>query len=270
MPFTLAHPAAVMPLRRLKFLQAQALIIGSMMPDLPYFFPPRFVFRVMPRTDTHTFVGSFLLDVPLGFIVLCAVLLLRHPLTALLPDRAKWICMDAAERFSARPVNWLLAIPSILIGAWTHILWDSFTHDTGWVVQRVDALRAWVTVFGYTGQVCHILQYVSSVFGLIVLAYWYYLATKEAPHDYAPRALSRPRRLQLLGLVIFVGAVIGIIHAIRVHELFKSTVYGWGYLILTRWVAWCGLLCLIAGTIVTLADRAHVGRRKSAQEAEHA
>lgn len=259
-----------MPLRHLKFLQAQALIIGAMMPDLPYFMPFWLASRAMPKADTHTFVGSFTRDLPLGFVVLCAVLLLRYPLTALLPDRAKWICLDAAKRFTARPLNWLLAIPSILIGAWTHILWDSFTHDGGWVVQRVDALRAWVTVFGYTGQVCHILQYVSSVFGLVVLAYWYYLATKEAPPDYSPRALSRTRRLLLLGLVIFVGTVIGTIEAIRVHQAYKSTVYGWGYLILTRWVAWCSLVFLVAGTIVTLVDRAHVARIKSAQEAEHA
>jgi hypothetical protein len=270
MPFTLAHPAAVMPLRRLKFLQAQALIIGSMMPDLPYFFPGWFLSRYVHKLDTHTFVGSFRLDIPFGLIVLCATLLLRYPLTALLPDRAKWICLDAAKRFTARPLNWLLAIPSILIGAWTHMLWDSFTHDGGWMVQRVDALRAWVTVFGYTGQVCHILQYISSVFGLIVLAYWYYLATKEAPHDYGPRALSRQRRLQLLGLVVLVAAVIGITQAIHAHDESRSTIYGWEYLILTRWVAWCGLLFFIAGTIVTLADLAHSARNKSAQEAEHA
>ena len=39
MPVTGSHPAAVLPLMRLGFVPS-ALVIGSMVPDLPHDFPP--------------------------------------------------------------------------------------------------------------------------------------------------------------------------------------------------------------------------------------
>jgi len=38
-PFTLAHPAAILPLRGRHYLRTAPLIIGAMAPDLPYFLP---------------------------------------------------------------------------------------------------------------------------------------------------------------------------------------------------------------------------------------
>ena len=42
MPFPLAHPAAVLPFRRYcsRWLNFPALVIGSLVPDLGYLFPP--------------------------------------------------------------------------------------------------------------------------------------------------------------------------------------------------------------------------------------
>lgn len=37
MPFTLSHPAAVIPLSRVKWLVPSAVLMGSMAPDFPYF-----------------------------------------------------------------------------------------------------------------------------------------------------------------------------------------------------------------------------------------
>ena len=42
MPFTLAHPASVLPLRHAPQLRTAPLIIGAMVPDLPYFLPGKF------------------------------------------------------------------------------------------------------------------------------------------------------------------------------------------------------------------------------------
>jgi hypothetical protein len=39
MPFTLAHPAAILPLRGWRYLRTAPLILGAMAPDLPYFLP---------------------------------------------------------------------------------------------------------------------------------------------------------------------------------------------------------------------------------------
>ncbi|MGH8296134.1 MAG: DUF4184 family protein, partial [Steroidobacteraceae bacterium] len=53
MPFTLAHPAAVLPLRRAPLLRTVPLIIGSMTPDVPYFLPWR-IAKYIPQGATHT------------------------------------------------------------------------------------------------------------------------------------------------------------------------------------------------------------------------
>ena len=39
MPFTLAHPAAVLPLRGMRFLRTAPLILGAITPDVPYYVP---------------------------------------------------------------------------------------------------------------------------------------------------------------------------------------------------------------------------------------
>ena len=103
MPFTFAHPAAVLPLRRrFKSLQTVPLIVGSVAPDLPYFIPAR-LNRVM--LETHTFSGSFWVDIPIGMLVLLFGFLLRRPLVALLTPRARALCLQGVEHFKERHVG---------------------------------------------------------------------------------------------------------------------------------------------------------------------
>src|ERR1700761_9086341 len=94
MPFTFAHPAAILPLRRSRFLQTVPLIIGSMVPDAPYFFPYRVTAFV---GETHTLISSILVDVPMGMVFLIATLLFKEPLTILLGARARWTCLRSIE-----------------------------------------------------------------------------------------------------------------------------------------------------------------------------
>ncbi len=252
MPFTLAHPAAVMPLRRFKYLPTAALIVGSMSPDVPYYAPAR-VYAAL--RDTHTLYGSIVLCIPLGLFALAFGLLMRRPLTALMTERARWVALRAAQRFTARPANWLLAVPALLIGSWTHILWDSFTHSGTWVVRRVDVLSAQISLFGfYTGEVNHVLQYVSSVIGLAVLAYWYAQVAAEAPPEVRAVSGTNSRfRWLILSLVAVTAAVVGTL-AVTLHHR-DLTFYGMTYLLLTRTLAWFMLLYVLAGTIVTLTER---------------
>ena len=60
MPFTGSHPAAVLPLMRWG-LMPSALVIGSMVPDLPYFLP------VPDLGNTHSLIG--LQDHKMGGVV---------------------------------------------------------------------------------------------------------------------------------------------------------------------------------------------------------
>jgi hypothetical protein len=243
MPFTFAHPAAILPLRRSRFLQTVPLIIGSLVPDLPYFFPTRFGRAYFP--DTHTLYGSFSICLPLGMALLIAILLLREPLTVLLGSRARWICLRSIERFTARPLHWPIALFSILIGSWTHIAWDSVTHQTGWTATRVAALSAPVSVFGWDTATSHLLQYVSSVFGLVVLAIWFRSLVLRVPASVSEDQARPGARWLVLALILIVSLLIGVSRAyLAWHD---SSYYRLGYLLLTRTIGWFMVLYLAAG-----------------------
>lgn len=251
MPFTLAHPAAVLPLRRVRLLRTVPLILGAMAPDVPYYLPWRIAQYIPPIT--HTFLGSFTVDLPIGLVMLLMVWLLRAPLAAPPGGRASIKCRTALERFGSRPINWVLAPLSILIGAWTHIAWDSFTHPDGWMVSRISALSAPVTLFSYTGELCHVLQYVSSVFGLVVLAIWFARLPTPAPRV-GNTEHSSGGPLLLMGLLLAAAAAGGVEtleHLLR-HIPARYHIF---YLLLTRTTAWFALLYTVAGIFIVRSRR---------------
>ena len=245
MPFTLAHPAAILPLRRLRYLRTAPLVIGALIPDLPYYMPG----ALRLRSQTHSFEGSLTVCPLLGYAALIAVFVLREPLTALLPARARWLCLHALAPFR-RPLEWLIAPVAIELGVWTHLFWDSFTHTDGWMVHRVAALSAPVTIGPYTGTVCHVLQYLSSVLGLVVLGVWYLRLPAPPP---APDARGHVRSSSAPALLLAASAAI-VIGGVQAIEQFAraASVYRTLEVFLTHGLAWFGLLYLVAGITVTL------------------
>jgi Domain of unknown function (DUF4184) len=251
MPFTLAHPAAVLPLRRLRLLRTVPLIIGAMTPDVPYYLPWR-IAKHIPDV-THTLLGTLTLDLPVGLLLLLFVWLLRAPLAAPLGPRARAKCAAAMERFGSRPLNWALAPLSILIGAWSHLAWDSFTHADGWMVQRIPALSAPVSFFSYTGQLCHVLQYASSVFGLLVLAIWFVLLPVPAP---APGNGERsPGGPVLLAALFVAAAAVGGCVTMENTGWHLAPAYHVIYLLLTRTTAFFAALYTLAGMVILAGRR---------------
>jgi len=253
MPFTLAHPAAILPLRGLRYLRTVPLIIGAMTPDLPYYVPARFG---LIRPETHSLTGSFTTCLVLGYAALGCVYLLRRPLTALLSARARWLYLAALAPFSGRPLEWALAAVSIILGVWTHLLWDSFTHNDGWIVRRVAFLSAPVSFGWYSGTVCHVLQYLSSGVGLAAMALWYCRLPVPAAAPVGPGA---PR--SSVGPVLMLVAVAAIlIGGVQATQAFSHTpvIYHTLDIFLTRSLAWFAVLYLVAGTVVTL-EHGHDG-----------
>jgi len=249
-PFTLAHPAAILPLRGIRYLHTLPLILGAMSPDLPYYLPGSMQ-RNVP--DTHAFEASFTICLALAYLLMIALFVLRRPLTALLAPRARWLCLRSLAPLR-EPRGWLLAIPAIILGTWTHLLWDAFTHSDGWVVHRVAALSAPVTVGSYTGPLCHVLQYLSSVFGLTVLAIWYTRLRAPArvhPDPHAPRSAVGPILLLAASAAVLIGAVQATVFLERTHEIYRSI-----NLLLTHSLAWFAALYLVAGIIITLEHHA--------------
>ncbi len=260
MPFTLAHPAAILPLRQVRFLRTAPLIIGAVTPDVPYYLPlgpGGHTLRL--RLDTHSVIGSCTVDLALGLVLLVAVVLLREPLTVLLPARARWLCLEALGPFTRRAAEWLLAPLAVLTGVWSHLLWDSFTHPDGWAVRQIPALSDTITVGWYTGEIFHILQYLSSALGLIVLAWWY--ARQRVPpgalagHD-SRRAHAGPALLLIAGAALLIGGV----EALRYYSHSEGAIYQTLDVLLTHGLAWFVLLHLFAGAVVTLEHRAGAAR----------
>ncbi len=249
MPFTFAHPAAVLPIRRLRLLSTVPLIIGAVAPDIPYYFPARLA-QYIPHT--HTLPGTFVPDVPMGMGVLLILWLLRIPLTAPLGTRARVLCGGALQRFGSRPLNWLLAPLSILVGAWTHVLWDSFTHPHGWMVQRIALLRAPVTIGWYTGELCHVMQYLSSVLGLSVMIVWFLRTPAPAA---TPQPRSRPGGAVLIAALLLAAAAPAgyeVHHDAGPHA---AAIYHFLYLVLTRTLAWFALFYTLSGLVIAWASR---------------
>jgi hypothetical protein len=249
-PFTLAHPAAVLPLRGIRHLRLAPLIVGALVPDLPYYVPwailPWRFTRYVPVT--HAFAHSFTIDLLLGYVFLAALFVLRMPLTALLPARARALCLRALLPFR-RPLEWVLAAPALVIGVWTHLLWDSFTHKDGWVVHRVEALSAPLIVGPYSGTVFHALQYLSSVLGLCVLALWYLRLPSPAVTTRADAARSAAGPVLLLVVVaaLLIGGVQGMEQFERTHSIYRAL-----YVLLTDGLTWFAALYLTAGIVLTL------------------
>ena len=249
MPFTLAHPVAILPLRGLRYLRTVPLIIGAMIPDLPYYVPARFG---LFRPETHSVTGSFTTCLVLGYAALGCVFLLRRPLTALLSARARWLCLSALAPFKGRPLEWALAAVSIILGVWTHLLWDSFTHDNGWIVRRVAALSAPVSFGWYSGTVCHVLQYLSSAFGLVALALWY----RRLPAPVAAPAGPGAARSSVGPVLLLVAAAAILIGGVQATQAYAHmpVIYRTLDIFLTRSLAWFAVLYLVAGTVVTLEE----------------
>ena len=165
MPFTPSHIAAILPFVRSPLAPA-ALVIGSMVPDLPYFLP-----LGIPRELTHSIPGVPLADLPMGILVLALwALVFRAPVIDFAPE---WL--RARFRLPTRRLNWRpslrqmsVTLVSLLVGIATHLLWDAFTHPDGWVVLQIASLRAQLGPF----TVYRWAQYVSSIGGLMIFAMW--------------------------------------------------------------------------------------------------
>jgi hypothetical protein len=191
MPFTLAHPAAVLALARTK-LVFSALIAGALAPDIGYF-----ITFSSQHAESHSLTGLFLICLPAGLLMLVVFhKLMKAPLLALLPASHQERLYPYAQCFHFWPASRFgLIVISLLIGSFSHLLWDSFTHQTGWVVQRVAALEGTLRPFHHY-PVYKFLQHSSGVLGLAILVITYrhwYRQAKSLALTRRPRMTSATR-----------------------------------------------------------------------------
>lgn len=166
MPFPIAHPAAVLPFRRFKGLNFSALVIGTLVPDIGYLFSEG-------SRLSHQVLGSILFGLPVGLLILTAFYAVRKPLVVRMPEGVRRPLLPLCRR-APGPV-WI-AVLSLAIGIWTHVLWDSVTHIDGWLVGHIPVLFLPVLHFdGRTARVCTVLWYGSS----FVAVGWMFMAFEK-------------------------------------------------------------------------------------------
>ena len=250
MPFTPTHTLAAVPLG---FLWRQpagfsSMVIGSMVPDWPLYVP------FGPQYDlTHSIPGLFISCLPLGLVLaLYFQFALKQPLTELLPEGlqrrlSKFLGSPAKLSFPA-----LIAIcGAVLVGAASHVFWDSFTHRGTWGVQMFPALSEVALTLGSANFRWYmVLQHGSTFVGmpifLLLLYAWY---RKSSAGDLPAQTLPGTARLfWRVVLLVLPTIVLGhmtwqLFDATTTRSVFRTLFYG-----VTR----SGLLLMIALLVLGL------------------
>jgi hypothetical protein len=117
----------------------------------------------------------------------------------------------------------------------------------------VSALSAPVSIFGWQTETSHLLQYVSSIAGLAVLAIWLARLWVRAPRPVDPARSWPVSHRILLGAIVLVSVGNGLRHSLFAG--YAGMYYRMMFILLTVSIRWSGVLLLLAGMIVVLGRR---------------
>lgn len=177
-------------------------MIGAMAPDFPYFI-------LLSHTITygHTLRGVFTFCLPVGLFLLWLFhCVFKLPLLALAPDHLARRLSEGNLRFPFWPASrlaWLGA--SVVIGSFTHIFWDDFTHERGLFVTMVPELKLY---FGLHMPLFSVLQLGSTAVGagFLAWAYWRWLQRTKPNQNPVVSQLTNGTKIAL-----FVACAAGIL-----------------------------------------------------------
>lgn len=181
------------------------------MPDVPYFITLKDAIRW-----GHSLPGVFFFCLPAGLLLLWLFhSVVKRPLVALAPEYVR--ARIAPEQLEFRFGPWkrfLLIVGSLLIGTFTHILWDGFTHEHGYFVKN----WAWLSIrvasplHRGTTPLWRLAQHGCSVLGVVlvvaVTVWWW--RQKPALANPVPADYSPARRHGILALGIVLAGLLGI------------------------------------------------------------
>jgi len=201
MPFTFCHPAIVLPLNRIKGLSLTGLIAGSVAPDFEYF-----IRMTDKRIYTHNWSGVLWIDTPLALLLTFLFhLLVRNQLINNAPIRFQKR-LKRYENFNwviYFKKHWLLVALSAALGAYSHLIWDGFTHETGYFVKYLPFLASAIPIGTLQLEVHLLLQILSSILGALVI----YYALWQIPVDKSAKVNTSYfrfwKRVILLSIIVF-------------------------------------------------------------------
>lgn len=243
MPFTVAHASFALALKRTRFPFA-AVVIGAMAPDIVIFIPPESLYSV-----THSPLGLVLVDLPLAVALTLGWWWIGRPSLALLAPAmmqrrmpATWFRPELPVR-SLSAWGWLVA--AAFVGIVSHVVWDSFTHEGGWMVDRLPFLQGEIAGV----RVYSLAQHGSTVVGMVLLFAAAVVAFRRAPVTEPPSGPPQILRTWFWvasALVLVAASVIGFALGVLTASSLEGIVVGTVIL-----VGRCALvLCLLAAVTV--------------------
>lgn len=165
MPFTPAHPAIVLPLLRLRQFSATGLVAGAVSPDFEYFFKAS-----VNGVHGHTLTGILYFDLPVGMLLgLLFHGLVKRNLLSNLPHfmQSRVAELAALDFYQHLKQEWFVVGYSVVLGAATHIFWDSFTHNGAFFVSYFEVYKKVHVPFqGVNYPLFYALQHISTFIGL--------------------------------------------------------------------------------------------------------
>ncbi|MRX38441.1 DUF4184 family protein [Flavobacterium sp. LC2016-23] len=171
MPFTFSHPALILPLKYLprKWFSLTGLIIGSLTPDFEYFL------RMKVQSNySHTFTGIFWFDLPLALLLSFLFHnIVKKDLFENLPKniQSKILGYTKFKWNNYFKKHWIVVLISIFIGIVSHLFWDSFTHDHGYFVNKIQILKSSIIIFDRGIPILKIAQHLSTLIGGLLIIY---------------------------------------------------------------------------------------------------
>lgn len=198
MPFTVSHAVVALGVRRLP-VPVAAVAVGSMAPDAVLFAP-----FLPPYDDAHSWWGVVTIDLVVAVVVLLTWWWLVRPAWApVVPGLRARLPRSWSSPRVLRAGDVLPVLAGCVLGSTTHVVWDGFTHGSGFAVRSFAPLRE-TLVAGYP--LPFLLQDASSVLGLAALvvaaAVWW---RRTQPRPVEP---ARPRELMVaVAAVVLVLAV---------------------------------------------------------------
>lgn len=192
-------------------LVCSAVVVGTMAPDFEYFLRLR-----SGGGWGHTIPGALGLSLPLGL----AVLWLYHrfaklPIAALMPVPLELRLGKALQPFRFRG-RFLLIVASMLAGIATHLAWDSFTHSHTWLYRHWAFLHQHIHLpLAGSIRVFYLLQFISSIGGILVLVGWcvhWYRTTPPGPQPLTT-TFSPGQKILIAAAILALSTAAGVLRA---------------------------------------------------------
>jgi hypothetical protein len=198
MPFTVSHAVVALGARRLP-VPVAAVAVGAMAPDAVLFAP-----FLPDYDDAHSWWGVPTIDLAVSVVVLLVWWWLVRPAWApVVPGLRARLPRSWSTPRAVRASDVLPVLVGCVLGSTTHVVWDGFTHGSGFAVRSFAPLRE-TLVAGYP--LPFLLQDASSVLGLAALlvvgAVWW---RRTPPHEVEP--VERVERRVVIAAVVLVLAV---------------------------------------------------------------